>query len=59
MNTEIKDRILKLSSQSSLAKRIGISLRAIAKKRKCSDGTIRKELQTAMGFVEGVYSMLT
>lgn len=38
---------------------IGISLRAIAKKRKCSDGTIRKELQAAMGFVEGVYSMLT
>jgi len=26
-------------------------LRAIAKKRKCSDGTIRKELQTALGFV--------
>ncbi|WP_368540991.1 antiterminator Q family protein [Enterobacter soli] len=33
---------------------IGISLRTIAKKRKCSDGTIRKELQTAMGFIEGV-----
>lgn len=33
---------------------IGISLRTIAKKRKCSDGTIRKELQTALGFLEGV-----
>ncbi len=31
---------------------IGISLRTIAKKRKCSDGT-GKELQTAMGFVDG------
>ena len=38
---------------------IGISLRAIAKRRKCSDGTIRKELQTAMGFVYGCLSMLT
>lgn len=37
---------------------LGISLRKIAKKRKCSDGTIRKELQTALGFVEGVISML-
>ncbi len=33
---------------------IGISLRTIAKKRKCSDGTIRKELQTALGFIEGI-----
>ncbi|MDM2987186.1 antiterminator Q family protein [Citrobacter sp. CK196] len=33
---------------------IGISLRAIAKKRKCSDGTIRKEMQTALGFIEAV-----
>ncbi|MBP6083536.1 MAG: antitermination protein [Providencia sp.] len=32
---------------------IGISLRTIAKKRKCSDGTIRKELQSAMGFISG------
>ena len=38
---------------------IGISLRTIAKKRKCSDGTIRKDLQSAMGFVEGVISILT
>lgn len=37
---------------------IGISLRAIAKKRKCSDGTIRKELQTAIGFIDGVLTML-
>ncbi|EPA0093712.1 antiterminator Q family protein [Enterobacter hormaechei] len=37
---------------------LGISLRTIAKKRKCSDGTIRKELQTAIGFVAGVYSMI-
>ncbi len=38
---------------------IGISLRAIARKRKCSDGTIRKELQTAMGFIEGVLSIIS
>ncbi|EHK5980075.1 antitermination protein, partial [Salmonella enterica] len=37
---------------------IGVSLRAIAKKRKCSDGTIRKELQTAMGFIEGLLSII-
>lgn len=37
---------------------IGLSLRAIAKKRKCSDGTIRKELQTALGFIEGVMMMI-
>ena len=37
---------------------MGISLRTIAKKRKCSDGTIRKDLQTALGFIEGVISML-
>ncbi|MDL8899332.1 antitermination protein, partial [Escherichia coli] len=24
----------------------------------CSDGTIRKELQTALGFLDGVLSML-
>ncbi|WP_410743089.1 antiterminator Q family protein [Citrobacter freundii] len=33
---------------------IGISLRKIAKWRKCSDGTIRKELQLAIGFIEGI-----
>ncbi|EFA4039436.1 TPA: antitermination protein [Escherichia coli] len=32
---------------------IGVSLRSIAKKRRCSDGTIRKELQTALGFIDG------
>ncbi|HBA6267138.1 TPA: antitermination protein, partial [Escherichia coli] len=37
---------------------IGISLRTIAKKRRCSDGTIRKELQTAIGFVEGITSVI-
>lgn len=36
----------------------GISLRMIAKKQKCSDGTIRKRLQTALGFVGGVLSFL-
>lgn len=38
---------------------IGISLRAIAKKRKCSDGTIRKEMQTALGFIEGISYMIS
>ncbi|EAW1762164.1 antiterminator Q family protein [Salmonella enterica] len=37
---------------------IGISLRTIAKKRKCSDGMIRKRLQDAMGFISGVLAML-
>ncbi|MDH8500724.1 antiterminator Q family protein, partial [Klebsiella pneumoniae] len=37
---------------------IGISLRSIAKKRKCSDGTIRKELHKAMGFIDGIISMI-
>lgn len=37
---------------------IGISLRNIAKKRKCSDGTIRKEMQTALGFIEGLLCTL-
>lgn len=37
---------------------IGISLRSIARKRKCSDGTIRKELQTAEGFIGGCLAML-
>ncbi|UXO69967.1 antiterminator Q family protein [Pantoea dispersa] len=36
-----------------------ISLRKIAKKRKCSDGTVRKDLQTALGFIEGVMMMLS
>lgn len=37
---------------------IGISLRAIAKKWKCSDGTIRKELHDALGFISGVLAVL-
>lgn len=37
---------------------IGISLRAIAKKRKCSDGTIRRNLQTALGYLEGLLTIL-
>jgi len=37
---------------------IGVSLRTIAKKRKCSDGTIRKEMQTALGFIEGVRALI-
>lgn len=37
---------------------VGISLRTIAKRRNCSDGTIRKELQTALGFIAGVLYML-
>lgn len=35
-----------------------ISLRSIARRHRCADGTIRKELQTAEGFVEGVLSAL-
>ncbi|WNN49858.1 antiterminator Q family protein [Siccibacter colletis] len=37
---------------------IGISLRTIARKRKCSDGTIRKELQSALGFIDGIRSIM-
>ena len=37
---------------------ICISLLTIAKKRRCADGTIRKELQTAIVFIEGVVSIL-
>lgn len=35
-----------------------ISLRSIARRRRCADGTIRKQLQAAEGFVEGVLSAL-
>jgi hypothetical protein len=35
-----------------------ISLRAIAKRRKCSDGTVRKDMQTASGFIDGCMAML-
>ncbi|HEC1650376.1 TPA: antitermination protein [Yersinia enterocolitica] len=34
-----------------------VSLRAIARKRKCSDGTIRKTIQLAEGFVYGCIVM--
>lgn len=37
---------------------LGISLRTIAKRRKCSDGTIRKDMQTALGFLEAVLIMI-
>ncbi len=36
----------------------GVSLRAISKKKKCSDGTVRKKMQTAQGFVMGLLSIL-
>lgn len=36
----------------------GMSLRKITRKRKGSDGTIRKEMQTAEGFVGGGLAML-
>lgn len=36
----------------------GNSLRHIARKRKLSDGTIRKEMQAAIGFIEGCLSCL-
>lgn len=35
-----------------------VSLRKIAKKRNCSDGTVRKNMQTALGFIDGVMYML-
>ncbi|HCR2977766.1 TPA: antitermination protein [Serratia marcescens] len=38
---------------------VGISLRMIAKKRKCSDGNIRNQLQAAMGFIDGCLSVFT
>ncbi|ELF99945.1 antiterminator Q family protein [Escherichia coli] len=33
---------------------IGVSLRKIAKRNKCADGTIRKKIQAVMGILEGV-----
>lgn len=38
--------------------RFNVSLRTIAKRRRCSDGTIRKEVHTAEGFSCGVLCML-
>ncbi|BDT23212.1 antiterminator Q family protein [Citrobacter freundii] len=35
----------------------GASLRRIAKSLKVSDGTIRKKIQAALGFIEGIMSM--
>ncbi|MDC7871342.1 antitermination protein [Pantoea ananatis] len=37
---------------------LGMSLRSISRRKKCSDGTVRKELQTAEGFIEGCLAML-
>lgn len=37
---------------------LGISLRTIAKKKKCSDGTIRKKIERAQGFISGCLNML-
>ncbi|WP_312059481.1 antiterminator Q family protein [Pantoea septica] len=34
-----------------------VSLRAIAKRRKCSDGTIRKHLENSLGFIAGALAM--
>lgn len=34
-----------------------LSLRAIAKKQKCSDGTIRKKIRSAVGFLDGILSI--
>ncbi|MBQ0266756.1 antiterminator Q family protein [Providencia huaxiensis] len=34
------------------------SLRNIAKYKKCSDGTIRKKMQTALGFINGIISII-
>lgn len=38
--------------------RYNISLRTIARKKHCSDGTIRKEIQSAEGFICGVLCAL-
>jgi len=38
---------------------LGISLRGIAKRRKISDGTIRKNMQLALGYVDGILSILS
>lgn len=33
---------------------IGISLRTIAKRQKCSDGVIRRKMQVALALIEGI-----
>lgn len=38
--------------------RYNISLRTIARRRHCSDGTVRKDMQTAEGFIAGVLCMI-
>lgn len=38
---------------------LGLSLRSIAKQRKCSDGTIRKELLAALAFINGMLYVLS
>lgn len=53
----VRTAIARLEAEGWLtrkARRQGISLRTIAKKRKCSDGTIRKKLQAALGFIDAV-----
>lgn len=35
-----------------------ISLRSIARRRRCADGTIRRKIQTAEGFICGVLTVL-
>ena len=36
---------------------LGISLRTIAKKAKCSDGSIRQSINIGVAFIQGVYYM--
>lgn len=37
----------------------GVSLRALARRNKCSDGTIRKKMQAALGFIEAVQLLVS
>lgn len=37
---------------------VGISLRMIAKRMNCSDGTVRHKLQSGLGFISGVMAMI-
>ncbi len=37
---------------------LGLSLRTIAKRQKCSDGTIRRQLVGAIAFIEGMLCIL-
>lgn len=38
---------------------LGTSLRALARRNKCSDGTIRKKMQVALGFIEAVQLLVS